>query len=315
MLWLSLCLPGCVQPWLAGECTVPGDVETTTLEGTVGSEFGISLAFEHGALLMGAPGAGSVHAWPTGEVWNGVDGLGAWVFWEDGVPHAVVRGDGSYRLTEEVVPEHAMPGVQAFAFGSLNGLPTRVWADGFEVVRLTGGEEQSIQIAGVTQLVVGDSWVLGVRCDTASCEVWRWDGEAVEVEPIAESGLGARVAEESGVFWWSDPMLGQDLGTGRVTTEDGEVFEGLPGDHLGRSLSSRFASGVVNKSTVPMRARVIERSGQVWAVSDAEENAWVSTAEDLDRVAFGISRALSSKGSSGRVEVFSSTSEGDCGAN
>ena len=54
MLWLALCLPGCAQPWLPGECTVPGDVETTTLEGTVGSEFGISLAFEDAVLLVGA---------------------------------------------------------------------------------------------------------------------------------------------------------------------------------------------------------------------------------------------------------------------
>jgi len=284
------------------------------LEGSLDSEFGIALAFDTGSLLIGAPGAGRVETWPDGESWEGVQGLGAWVYWDEGQPYAVVRGEGSYRLADDVVLAQELPGVQAFAAGEVAGAHVRVWSDGLQVVLQDAAGEHTIEWPNVTQLALGQSRVLGVRCPAEMCSIWSWEGEGTSPVVFAESGLGARVAELEGVAWWSDPMLDDEAGTGLVTTEEGDVFEGAAGDHLGRSLSPSYASGVFNKSLVPMRARVFGRSDDlIWAVDGAEENAWVVLAESSDTLAFGIPRALETEGSSGRVEVFSSVREEACG--
>jgi hypothetical protein len=294
----------CAPPLLPDEYVIPGDLVVEAWRGTPGSAFGAALA-EEDEILVGAPGLGEVTQPRSDTRSEGRPGLGAWVWWEDGIPYAGRSGHGVYRVdAQEAELVLHLPLVVSFAHGELDGLPTLVTVSPSGLGLWREGERlASHPVEGVHRAAIGFERVLGLRCPTdAPCEVFAWWPETGDEETLGWTSSGGALGEIDGVAWWGDPEEGRPEAPGRACSEAGRCVEGLPGDHLGRSLCEGYAGGVFNPWQVPARARIVALDGtHALAVDRAIESRPLVLHRRGDSLLVGVPSFAPRQADTGRV--------------
>lgn len=264
---------GCTEPLVGDEVVVPGEAPTSVLYGPPSSELGATVDWQDGLLIATAARTGTltvgrgsveadavwagwwgvhvVHADSEGEIY--VDGAARW-----SMPHAVVyaSGDGAVVAADE---------------------SRLYWLD----------RQISRSARGIQSLAVGQDRVLAVRCEeTCAGEAWSLDGEPLGA--FADAGFGGGVGEWAGVAWAGAPNHDDPEATGRVRSELGEEWVGLPGDHLGATIGGGYAGGVFNKWIVPARARLVPLlEGATYAMERGAEDQPLTLAGDDSTLVVG----------------------------
>lgn len=264
---------GCTAALLPGEVVIPGDVPMEVSYGTPGSEYGSTVAWKEGLLVVTAPTAGTL------TVGEGSTRVGAlWAdFWGPHLVYAAANGSG-YVDGEE---RWSVPDALAWAAGDAGVVAT----DGDRLYLLD--RDRSVRAPGISALAIGTDRVLGVQCNPDCAGVaWTMDGEPLGV--FAEAGAGGAVGEWDGVAWAGAPDLDVADGRGRAVAEDGREIPGQVGDHLGIAIGGGYVAGEFNKWTVPALERIVALDGhRTYALDQGAEAQPVSLAGDGELLVLG----------------------------
>jgi len=275
---------------------LPGEVRAQTVYGEAGAGFGTALAVRGERWIVSAPGGRDVPArvavydgdTPVAELARSSP-VSVWFDGEE--PTAAFAFDGVYRLlTGERLQE--TPDARLFAGGD----GVAVSASETQVRALDG---RSWALERVQALAVGEERILALAC-ADGCQAYELLDEPVLLGTAGELG---RVGIWDGVAWWSDPELASADGAGVVMSEAGDRIEGLPGDHLGRSIGGGYAVGALNPNVAPVRARIAPlEAGAGWlAVDRARETRPLVLAGDDGWLLVGVPEVPAVEGLIGAV--------------
>ena len=219
------------------------DIAATFSYGSENARYGASVAWSEEGLLVGAPGERVARL--DGEV---LEGPYEWVGWSDG---RLIQADGTYFWVDRALA-YTLDGAIAWGAG-----PAGLYAATHEgLVRLD--DPWVVGQRGIQSIYAGENRVLAVICDPPqSCGAFAFTPEGKALGEIGEAGAEGAILEVDGVAWAGAPDWDHGEAPGRVCSENGNCIQGLPGDHLGRSLAPGFAVGMFNREAMPPRLRVV----------------------------------------------------------
>ncbi len=158
----------------------------------------------------------------------------------------------------------------------------------------------SAQLRGEA-VACSDEGLIRTHCDEDVCTV------SINGEDLPGNiSAGGAVAWVEGTACWGSPQLQKEQGRGLVECEDGRVWQGLRGDHLGLAIGGGRTAGRFNRHIVPPRLRIPSLVGdETWLIDRAAENSRVSLSGDSDATVVGVPRYRQG-GTTGRVYVVES---------
>jgi hypothetical protein len=242
-------LPGCGTSLLPNEVVLPGggeaSIQYTEVEG-----LGAHLAWGPTGIWASSDKAGQVFQGSELVADLGFPGRGHFPMEVHGELIIGVAGEGVFDTSGGVVQRLE---------GALHFVSTQDRWVAATPEGVVDSQGRYWPIANVRKVAADVNRIAALVCDAQDCGVFLL-GDSVEKvgtgEPAGDLGFW------KGVLWWGEPEMEQDGGSGAVFSEDGQIVEGILGDHLGRRIGGGFAAGSVNWKTQPRRLRILSLEGE-----------------------------------------------------